>query len=390
MIKVKVNGKVTCQIIAEIKRKTHNENVIIVIDNTKFQSEEELRLIANQYPNIIFSVQGGLNPKKSKYNNEYYQERTYYSAMELSKIVKIYRDIEKKINLRWTETEKAMFLYKELCDRMEYSEVEVNGKDYSRGIGGLLYNKAVCSGFAMIYKEALDRIGIECYYQNREGYHSWNIAKLDGEYRGIELTWDTYKKSNNGCEFYYFNRDKEPFYSNKHHDISNEREEKIFNIVPYTLKELQEAYGVISRPRIIKCQPDQNHQVKINVNGNPVIIYEHNNSLQINTSNQIYRKFTRMDGSSFIIIQGNKNIGELHGHVIVEAKHGILNITNIYSEERLATLPFEYNDTIANGLLSSERLARKINNYNGYVGYIGKNHGIYYQNSIEDKLNMRR
>ena len=48
--------------------------------------------------------------------------------MELSKIVKIYRDIKKKINLRWTETEKAMFIYMQLCNRMEYCEVSNNGK----------------------------------------------------------------------------------------------------------------------------------------------------------------------------------------------------------------------------------------------------------------------
>jgi len=44
---------------------------------------------------------------------------------------------------------------------------------------------------------------------------------------------------------------------------------------------------------------------------------------------------------------------------------------------------------IANSLLSRERVDRKINHYQGYVGYLGKDGGMYYDESFEkDKLNI--
>lgn len=258
--------------------------------------------------------------------------------MELSKIVKIYRDIEKKINLRWTETEKAMFIYMQLCNRMEYCEVSNNKKDCARGIGGLLYNKAVCSGFAMIYKEALDRIGIECHYQNNQDHHSWNVAKLDGKYRALELTWDVYNKGKNGCGFVYFNRDNEICYSNPHHDISKEKEEKQFDIVPYTIEELNKAYATICDSKIKTFSPTQDNQVIILIGKDNIVIFNQNGVIKVNAQNIVHREFVRSNGTSFAIIQGNLTKNGLYSHAIIEIRNNIAYVTNIYSEEELAKL----------------------------------------------------
>ena len=58
----------------------------------------------------------------------------------------------------------------------------------------------------------------------------------------------------------------------------------------------------------------------------------------------------------------------------------------IFSEENLVSLPREYDSTIANGLLSRERLKRKIMDFNGYVGYVGNNHSIYYDDNFEKEV----
>ena len=51
----------------------------------------------------------------------------------------------------------------------------------------------------------------------------------------------------------------------------------------------------------------------------------------------------------------------------------------------------QYDDLIANGLLSGERLRRKVNEFNGYVGYMGRNHSIYYNGDFEqERLNIIR
>ena len=312
---IRINGyrEITDRDIAEAYKKYPNEELLIVIPNTKKQNPQMLETIAKRFPNVKFSVIGGLDPTKNKFNNTHYQKRTYYSPMELKNIVEIYRDIEKRINLDWTETQKAMFIYQQLCNRMQYSEIFINGRDYARGIGGLLYNKAVCSGFAMIYKEALDRIGIECHYQNMQSNHSWNIAKLDGKYRALELTWDTYTKDKNGCGFRFFNREGSDFYKNENHDLTYETEETRFPITAYTDKELVDNYKVISQPRFmpkpLQFQPGEKIKtIDITVEESPCkIIKAIDGRIDFkcidNKAKLTSKSFLRKDGSHFALVK---------------------------------------------------------------------------------------
>ena len=52
-----------------------------------------------------------------------------------------------------------------------------------------------------------------------------------------------------------------------------------------------------------------------------------------------------------------------------------MDLSNNYSKETT--------DTIVNNLLGQDRLKRKMLHYNGYVGYIGKNGTMYYDNEFE-------
>ena len=399
MIKLRGTGTIHYSDVERAHKKYPNEEIIIVIPNTKEQSVDELERISYVFQNIKFSVTGGLDPKKSKFNNEHYQKRTYFSAKELCEIIKIYRSIEKKINLDWTETQKAMYVYMKLCNKMQYSGIEVNGRDYARGIGGLLYNKAVCSGFAMIYKEALDRLGIECYYQNREGHHSWVIAKLDGKYRALELTWDAYNKGPEGCKFNYFNRKGSNFYQNEHHNIKGEREETEFPITEYTDEELIKDYKVISEPYFIKVSaPDDQKEfiIKTHISEIPCEIEKKLNgrlTFKCLGKDVIFpsKAYAREDGSNFILVKVPSKKTKLYKFAIIEASRDGFQIGRIFSEEDLVLLPKEYDKEVANGLISRERLKRKIDNFNGYVGYIGENRGIYYDENLERKtLNIIR
>ena len=389
MIKIKKEGIVKLEDIRQIISKYPNEKICIVIDNTKYQSPEILEQIAKKYPNVIFSVLGGLNPQKRKFNNEYYQSRTYYNSMELSKIIRIYQLIERKIDLSWTDTQKVMFVYQQLCNRLVYSECEVNGRDCCRCLSGLIYGKAVCSGFAMIFKEALDRLGFKNIYQNKEGMHSWNIAYIDGAYRAFELTWDTYKKKDT-CGFIYFNRD-ENFYHCMEHDLSYEQEEQEYEIVPYKTEDLVKDLQIISSPKIL-TYPIQNGQTPvINFIGKAIQFRVDNKEIWVNGISN-YKKFVRSDGSIFILIyvSSKDNLNKFYYFEPQDGKNQVRG-TRIYSELRLDALSENYDYTIANGLLSRERLQRKINNFNGYVGYFGTNQHIYYNSDFErEKLNIIR
>ena len=97
MVKVEMNDTITCKEVEKIYKKYPKEEILIIMPNTKMQSEKNMYEIASLFPNITFSVTGGLDPKKEKFNDDDYQNRTYYSAMELSKIISYFRSIEKQI-----------------------------------------------------------------------------------------------------------------------------------------------------------------------------------------------------------------------------------------------------------------------------------------------------
>ena len=384
--------------IHQIVNEYPNEKIVIEIKNTIGQSADELRKIAQMYPQVRFSVIGGLDyTKKKKFDRPNYKARTIYNPMELSEIVKFYESIERGIGIDWNETQKAMYVYREICNYMNYAENVVNGKDCARGIGGVLYRKAVCSGFAMIYKEALDRLRIENYYQNVQGHHSWNIAKLDGKYRALELTWDCSRKSKKGCEFRYFNRDRN-FYNNEHHNIYDEPDERIFPIEPFSQEELKQAYKVINKPKVVEIKTKKSRKAEIsaefNIRRNGEVCHAHTEqtngmiSLVTNDNKQNYKSFRRADGTSFCLLRGEDRVQGLHMFIILEHKERKLVASYIFSEMPLVGLEPQYDDVIANGLLSSSRIKRKIEQFNGYVGYFGKNREIYYSPEVEKKLNI--
>ena len=367
------------------------QDICLVIPNTKKQSHERLEEIANKYPDIIISVTGGLDPRKQKFNNEHYQGRTYYNSRELSKIVKFFYNMERQMDINWTYTQKAMFAYKYLYDRMEYVKDNFmpNGRDVARNLCGLLYGKATCSGFSMIYKEVLDRLGIKNIYQNVQDHHSWVLAYLDGHYRPIELTWEVNLKQPDGITFFGFGR-LDNFYDNKHHNLTNEQEEQTYPLITFTQDEIQKNYDIITSPK--NPEIDLNELIakplELNVSGKQYIISKTNNGCKI--EGEPKRNFIRKDGSVFMLIKISKQ-GELYSYCYLDIKNDKVRVYKIYSETELDKEPTHHNSIIADELLSIERIERKIKGFNGYVGKIGPMCDILYNDSFErDKLNVYR
>lgn len=389
MRKINVNRPLTSELINQLNQEAQKGNIIIVFENTRNLKKEDL---AKLNSNITISITGGLDPKKEKFNNEHYQERTYYSPKELISIVNFFEKIEREINLLWSELEKCMFVYKKICEYSHYDECTYNGRDAARNLLGLITGKSVCSGYALIFKEAMDRLNIKCYYQNRESHHSWNIVELDGNLHAVELTWDTYNKKDNKCSFYYFCReDKKKFYSNSHHDISDEREEQEYNVKEIPVAKLKKALQKIKAERI-KDIPTESKDGKetCQVSGKKVIIINNRPFLE---DGSYLNTFIRNDGSSFLLIPTNKSNQYLSEYVyaIYTPTNKSLKATRIYSEMDLLETDFELRNNIANELLSSSRAAKKINDYNGYIGYLEKGSSIrYYTSSIEESLNIHR
>ncbi|MDY5874383.1 MAG: hypothetical protein SPK36_06320, partial [Bacilli bacterium] len=145
-------------------------NIALVLENTKGLTKDKVELLSD---NITISILGGLNPVKRKFAREHYQKRTYYTKREMLEILDVLEEIERLINPVWSNLEKAIFVYQRLCIQLHYNEYADEVK--SRNLMVLVNDEGVCAGFALVYKEMMDRLGINCYYQNRSHHHAFNV-----------------------------------------------------------------------------------------------------------------------------------------------------------------------------------------------------------------------
>ena len=142
-----------------------------------------------------------------------------FSQAEAYAIVKRFERIESRIDPRWTNMEKAVYTYDVLAQSISYDEANLelekergrqivslgvegdrtdNASHIIRSLRGVISGKSVCAGYAVIYQEALTRLGIPAYYEcgmggsghHGTGGHAWNIVTIDGKNYRCDLTWD--------------------------------------------------------------------------------------------------------------------------------------------------------------------------------------------------------
>ena len=108
-------------------------------------------------------------------------------------------------NRIYSEEQIARNLHDWLCERMVYSEsATANGSSsfgqklyLGSGFGGLHTGLGKCTSYANAYQMLLRTAGIECFVVHGTafngkvtGSHSWNIARLDGRWCFVDVTWD--------------------------------------------------------------------------------------------------------------------------------------------------------------------------------------------------------
>lgn len=236
--KYKIVGTLTEEDIYRIN--SFKNRTTIILDNTVGLSSELVSKIESD--RVVFSIKGGLDyDTKEKYKAQKYVDRTFVSPSGLKNIIKYFEYTESMIDPNWNEFEKAMFLYNALVVDMEYAEnyekIQSAGTT-ERSLNGILYGKLVCAGFAQVYKEMLDRVGIKNYYQNQKDVHAFNVIEVDGKKYGVDVTWDNNdKKNNNGkCGFGRFGHDPEFYTRNGHQlykdvDVSDDFEKTVIERV---------------------------------------------------------------------------------------------------------------------------------------------------------------
>ena len=105
-----------------------------------------------------------------------------------------------------TEWDKALYVYETLAQLVDYEEDEEgiateriasdgswdHGRDWSRTIyGPLVHHRAVCTGYTKAAQYLLQQLGVECLHLSgaRGTRHCWILARLDGAYSFMDVTW---------------------------------------------------------------------------------------------------------------------------------------------------------------------------------------------------------
>ena len=156
-----------------------------------------------------------------------------YTKDELEKIIAAMEDIEKNIKDNWSPMKKALYVYKELRERLIYKYTRVmNDHPIIRTLRGLIYDNCVCAGYALIFKEIMTRENIPCEYVlgtttmddfvKSKNTHAWNLLIIDGKSFPLDLTFDS-SRYHQGKEDSYENFANNLTFPDRHYPALTER-----------------------------------------------------------------------------------------------------------------------------------------------------------------------
>lgn len=142
-----------------------------------------------------------------------------YSLFSRQEVVQKKKELEDKVSKILsqipdgaTDYEKARFIHDYICENCKYFEYPKEESDAVKwkvqtAYGCLCEGKSVCEGIARAYQLLMNRAGVECrtiYGAANEDClviklskvldsnlnHAWNIIKINGEWRHVDVTWD--------------------------------------------------------------------------------------------------------------------------------------------------------------------------------------------------------
>lgn len=201
---------------------------MIVVTNTR---ELESRYRLDSIPdNEQIRIQGGM-AGKPKYNQERYQIRTTYSGREIKQIIGQMKLIEDSIPRDWDQMQRAKYIYEVLGKGIEYNYDRAEyATQRPSNLSAILTGKAICAGYSLLYKEMMDRQGIQCDYvrgigtngAGRSEKHAWNVLTINGQSFPVDLTWDSPVLRRGEPDLKYFGVDERFF--ERHYIDQDERQ----------------------------------------------------------------------------------------------------------------------------------------------------------------------
>lgn len=103
----------------------------------------------------------------------------------LDKLVEMLKQID-------GDTNKVKVINDKLVDTLSYDDSLKNTEnDLLRAY--LNKNKVVCIGYATIFKDICDRVGLESYIitgYTQYGYHAWNSVRVEGQLKYMDVCWN--------------------------------------------------------------------------------------------------------------------------------------------------------------------------------------------------------
>ncbi len=113
---------------------------------------------------------------------------------------KLYQSISgylSKLPANATEYEIALLMHDAMIDAIDYAydnQGDPETEAWAHNILGVFDGRgAVCEGFARAYQLLLNFKGVDCLFvtgESRGQGHAWNVIQLDGEWYGVDVTWD--------------------------------------------------------------------------------------------------------------------------------------------------------------------------------------------------------
>ena len=124
-----------------------------------------------------------------------------------------------------SEYEAQLLFYKSMIERCTYRE---DGKYDGTAYGALVLGYARCEGYSKALSLLLREAGIECLTLTGEAWstddtqpkapqkHAWNVARIDGAYYQMDITWDDSDGMlPHGSTYAYFNLTDQEIYKSR-------------------------------------------------------------------------------------------------------------------------------------------------------------------------------
>ena len=118
---------------------------------------------------------------------ELYDIEKYHAAIDAA------REIVSSVPEEYDEAQTALYLYHYLTENVRYEHNDYYGSDWNLLYDTLINHRTVCAGYTEALYYLYNLAGIECITVNGyvvEGYHIWNIARVNGAYYYFDATWD--------------------------------------------------------------------------------------------------------------------------------------------------------------------------------------------------------